>query len=203
MMQGLKKKGVRAIKSTSNSRCITIHSSTSNAGQASTTAKNLDQTAIRTLKDNNLAAEHFRQQNLTTNERLAEEARNDLHTLDNNCGNSGNTFADVLDGTAPTDISNAGEDMLRRCEDMEEEELWADLRASHSQLYGKQRDFRTRKDRTQRMVNMFQPQLQVIADAYMAWELCSSAEDMGMLAPPPEGAMVQGALPVIAVKRCT
>ncbi|KAJ7635425.1 hypothetical protein B0H17DRAFT_1149699 [Mycena rosella] len=133
------------------------------------------------------------------NEHLAEDARNDLHTLDHGFDDSGDTFADVLDGTALADISNTGEDTLRRREDLEEEELWEDLRTSHAHLYGKRRDYRTRKDRTQHLVNAFQLQMESIADAYMAWDLRSSAEDMGTPAPLAEDAMVQGTLPVVVV----
>ncbi|KAJ7702801.1 hypothetical protein B0H17DRAFT_1127737 [Mycena rosella] len=151
------------------------------------------------MKNDNLAAERFRQQNLTTNERLAEDTRNNVHTLDYGFDHSGDAFADVLDGSALADISNAGEDIVRRRKDLEEEELLEDLWASHVRLYGKQRDYRTRKDRTHKLVDAFQPQMESIADAYMAWDLRSSVEDMGMLPPLPEEAMVQGSLPVVVV----
>ncbi|KAJ7066860.1 hypothetical protein B0H15DRAFT_925973 [Mycena belliarum] len=41
--------------------------------------------------------------------------------------------------------------------------------------------------------------MEAIVDAYMAWDLRSSAEGLGTLAPSPPNAMVQGTLPVVVV----
>lgn len=68
---------------------------------------------------------------LTATERLAEEARADVHTLDDEVFSVGDNFADVLEGSARAEISHAGEDVNPRL-DLDEEELIEDLRASHS-----------------------------------------------------------------------
>ncbi|KAJ6599943.1 hypothetical protein DFH09DRAFT_901956 [Mycena vulgaris] len=66
-------------------------------------------------------------------------------------------------------------------------------------LYGKRRDQRTRRNRVQLLVNAFKPQMEAIADAYLAWDLRSSVEGLGTLLDPPADAMVQRTFPAVVV----
>ncbi|KAJ6600076.1 hypothetical protein B0H10DRAFT_2322602 [Mycena sp. CBHHK59/15] len=117
-------------------------------------------------------------------ERLAEETRADVHTLDDVDYSGGDSFADVLDGSAQAEISHAGEDVNPRLE-LDEEELMEDLRASHARLFGKRHDYRTCRNQTQTLVDAFKPQMEGIADAYIEWDLRQSAEGLATLVDPP------------------
>ena len=71
---------------------------------------------------------------LTTTERIADDALADVHTLNENEAALPDDFANILDGTARADFSHAGEDFASRL-DMDEDELMEDLRASHQYVF--------------------------------------------------------------------
>ncbi|KAJ7065959.1 hypothetical protein B0H15DRAFT_807633 [Mycena belliarum] len=191
------KKGRGLLKSTSASRRVGIRTTDySAAGRPILIKRNLTRTQARREEGDELDAERRRQQDLTRAKRLAEESRRDIHTLDQEIDD--NNFANVLEGSALADISNAGGDYAFQ-DELDDEELLADLRASHERLYGKRRDYRTRRNRTQALFNAFKPQMEAVASAYMAWDLRSFAKGLGTLLDPPASSMVQGTLPTMVV----
>ena len=160
---------------------------------------------------------------LTASERLAEEARADVHTLDDEDYGKDN-FADILDGTARAEISHGGED-FQTAAGIDEDELVSDLRASHrcvclakrravahpfllSRLFAKRHDFRKRRNRTELLLDGFKPHMEGIADAYVDWDFRTSSEGLGTLLDPPADSMVEAYLPMVVVdlfskSRCT
>ncbi|KAJ7204100.1 hypothetical protein GGX14DRAFT_569699 [Mycena pura] len=193
------KRGRGLIKGTSNSAKVSIMGSKYSAGGRLMTSNEILSTS-RALdrKNEELEAERLRRRNLTARELLAADAPLDVHTLDENEDAPRDDFADVLDGTARADFSHAGQDFAARL-GMDDDVLMEDLRASHNRLFGKRHDFRKRRARTQKLVDAFQCQMEGIADAYVNWELRSSAEGLGTLVGPPADAMVQGHLPIMVV----
>lgn len=112
---------------------------------------------------------------------------------------SGGYEQDVLHGRTTADLSHAGEALTREDVARADGALYEQLMQSHRwvfsfhsfccvplseavafrQLFGKYRDSRTRRDRTQRRVNAFNKQLEAMADAYMGW--CLAVEEGGGL----------------------
>ena len=71
--------------------------------------------------------------------------------------------------------------------------------STRSRLFGKRHDYRTRRKRTQALVDAFKPQMEGIADAYIQWDLRQSPEGLAVLVDPPADSMVQGHLPSMVV----
>ncbi|KAJ7077509.1 hypothetical protein B0H15DRAFT_955006 [Mycena belliarum] len=193
------KRGRGIIKASSNSRKLSIMGSGySIGGRLIRTSEILSTSRSLDRKNEELNAERLHRQELTATARISEDAHADVPTLNENEGDLVDNFAGVLDGTARADFSHAGEDFAARL-DMDEDELMEDLQASHNRLFSKRRDFRKWRTRTQKLVDGFQPQMEGIADAYVAWELRSSEEGLGTFLGPPSDAMVQNYLPTMVV----
>ncbi|KAJ7813209.1 hypothetical protein B0H14DRAFT_3150031 [Mycena olivaceomarginata] len=124
-------------------------------------------------------------------------------------------LAYILDGTIRADISHAGGDLNAKSAEEEEEQLWEELRESHWYVCDHKifwvtkvsielcmlvcTEYCTRRDRTTRLFDAFDPQMEAIASAYMDWDLASSKEGLGTPLPPREDAMVQSTLSLIVV----
>lgn len=86
--------------------------------------------------------------------------------------------------------------LLMRCIGLD---LLFAARLRHVSGHRKRHEYRTRRNRTQALVNAFKPQMEDIADAYMSWDLRSSSVGLGTLVGAPADAMVQGTLPTMVV----
>ncbi|KAG6824531.1 hypothetical protein H0H92_006579, partial [Tricholoma furcatifolium] len=67
---------------------------------------------------------------------------------------------DLLDGTAPLDLSHAGGEF---------DHLLADYIREEINEHGKPKDFRTRRDRTEKRTQGFEQQMEGATDSYMEW----------------------------------
>ncbi|KAJ7092254.1 hypothetical protein C8R44DRAFT_891296 [Mycena epipterygia] len=169
-----RRKGQGLVVASSSSCRISIKATNYSAsGRPVTTSRNLNPTKRQALKEDQWELEHLRLQNLTSTERRAEDTRNDFDTINEDYGGPSDMLGDVLDGTAPQKSVTAGKH--------------------------KRRDYCTRRDRTQALMNAFKPQMEAIADAYLAWDLGSSSKGLGTLVDPSADAMVQGVLPTMVV----
>lgn len=75
----------------------------------------------------------------------------------------------------------------------------ADFYFVPSHLYGRRRDYRTRRNRTQALINAFKPEMPAIADAYMVWDARSSEDGLGTLLGPPNDSVIENYLPVLVI----
>ncbi|KAJ7625221.1 hypothetical protein B0H17DRAFT_1340330 [Mycena rosella] len=147
-----------------------------------------------------MAQEEARLARLSNAQRHAEEAFRDMP--DNDSAIFDNPLTDILDGTTLADISHAGEDFnAAGAADapVSNEALWQALRDSHNILYGRRRDFRTRRDRTQAIVDGFKLQMEAITDAYMDWSLKSKDQGMGAMLQADPDEMVLNHLPLVVI----
>ncbi|KAJ7813590.1 hypothetical protein B0H13DRAFT_2382351 [Mycena leptocephala] len=130
-------------------------------------------------------------------ERIAALSQQQLHEYQaqHDQGDYGAGFddyeEDVLQGRTAADISHAGEAVIEDTGNEVHEDVLEGLRAHHNQLFGRRRDYRRQADRTQSQVNLFAPQMQSMADVYMAWSLDTAEEGMGKLYAHPEDAVVE------------
>jgi len=69
----------------------------------------------------------------------------------------------------------------------------------HRNLYKIRPDHRTRRDRIRLLFDGFQPQMEAIATAYMAWDVNSFRNGLGTLFEVPDDAMVQNTLNLLVV----
>ncbi|KAJ7232802.1 hypothetical protein C8J57DRAFT_1480529 [Mycena rebaudengoi] len=133
----------------------------------------------------------------------AEDTFRDSANFQDDADESNNNLGAVLEGASLAEISHEGEDLtpqqIANKDALDEARAWEDLQESHNRLYAHRHDYRTRRNRTQDMVDAFAPQMPAMADAYIAWDLCCSAEGLGVLLAPPSDAMVQGMLPMVVV----
>ncbi|KAJ7603186.1 hypothetical protein FB45DRAFT_962888 [Roridomyces roridus] len=93
------------------------------------------------------------------------------------------------------DISNAGEELPGS--ERADFSLVDELRENYHRTSRRRRDYRTRSDRTQKMVDAFALQLDAMTDAYMEWDLTSI--DTGPTYEPTEGAVIQNTQKVFVV----
>lgn len=61
----------------------------------------------------------------------------------------------------------------------------------YRKLFGRYRDTRTRRNRTQLQVDAFAPQMEHIVDSYLTWSLATSEGGLASTYVQPEGAIVQ------------
>ncbi|KAJ7233544.1 hypothetical protein C8J57DRAFT_1577441 [Mycena rebaudengoi] len=194
----------RAQSSSSLSRRVSIKTSTKNsAGRRVNVQEVLNPKNVRRRKDTTAAAEALRVGDLTAAQRRAEDAFRDSANFQDDADESNNNLGAVLEGASLAEISHEGEDLtpqqIANKDALDEARAWEDLQESHNRLYAHRHDYRTRRNRTQDMVDAFAPQMPAMADAYIAWDLRCSAEGLGVLLAPPSDAMVQGMLPMVVV----
>ncbi|KAJ7435673.1 hypothetical protein B0H11DRAFT_1937391 [Mycena galericulata] len=118
--------------------------------------------------------------NMSENERRLHNALRDVpDTLnDDDMGGEWAYEDDVLHGRVAADISHAGEAMTEEDIELADESLLEHLREHHNKLFGRYRDPRTRRDRTQILVDAFASQMQHMADAYLTWSLATGDEGL-------------------------
>ncbi|KAJ7669093.1 hypothetical protein B0H17DRAFT_1142243 [Mycena rosella] len=186
---------------TSSSRRISGQSTFRHAnGRVSKVRTNLSKKDVDALNREKMAQEEARLARLSNAQRHAEEAFRDMP--DNDSAIFDNPLTDILDGTTLADISHAGEDFnAAGAADapVSNEALWQALRDSHNILYGRRRDFRTRRDRTQAIVDGFKLQMEAITDAYMDWSLKSKDQGMGAMLQADPDEMVLNHLPLVVI----
>ncbi|KAF7359988.1 hypothetical protein MVEN_00725800 [Mycena venus] len=147
------------------------------SGRIVKTSTQLNKREIRALKNLEFERETHRLAGLTNAQRHAEEAHLDLPDDDYFNG----PLADVLEGNALADISHAGEDLTPEQARVSNRELWQALRDSHSRLFGRRTDHRTRRDRTQSLVDGFKPQMEATATAYLDFSLRTKGGNLAVL----------------------
>ncbi|KAK7007335.1 hypothetical protein R3P38DRAFT_3281563 [Favolaschia claudopus] len=150
----------------------------------------LTKTQIQIRKAVDERDEAARRAALTAQQRHDENAVRDLPDLDGDM-----TWEDyeddVLHGRTAADISHAGEALNDEEVEDAEQKLLEELRAHHHKLYGRRVDYRTRRDRTQILVDGFAAQLPQMVDAYLAWSLDTAKDGLGKLFVHPEDAVVE------------
>ncbi|KAJ6532936.1 hypothetical protein DFH09DRAFT_1092678, partial [Mycena vulgaris] len=77
--------------------------------------------------------------------------------------------------------------------------LYERLLQSHQRLFGRYQDTRSRRNRTQDLVDAFEKQIPAMADAYLKWSLESRDEGLGFPYALPEDAVVQETRQVLVV----
>ncbi|KAJ7451074.1 hypothetical protein FB451DRAFT_1284595 [Mycena latifolia] len=185
---------------TSASRRVSGQSTVRNiSGRVTRVRSNLSKRDVEALNNAKQAEEDARLAGLTNAERHAEEGFRDMP--DNDATMFSNPLEDILDGTTLADISHAGQDFNESApaEMQSNETLWQALRDSHNILYGRRRDYRTRRDRTQAVVDGFRLQMTTITDAYMDWSLKSKDTGMGVLLEGEPDEMVLSHLPLLII----
>ncbi|KAJ7068934.1 hypothetical protein B0H15DRAFT_958046 [Mycena belliarum] len=156
----------------SSSRRVSGHSTQRNeAGRITRVRTTLTKRDLEALNREQAAQENQRLACLSNAERHAEESFRDIPDNDDAVFN--NPLADVLEGRVLADISHGGEDFNETQREESDEALWQALRDSHNFLFSRRRDYRTRRDRTQSLVDAFGPQMNAITDAYLDWSVRS------------------------------
>ncbi|KAK7013948.1 hypothetical protein R3P38DRAFT_3206529 [Favolaschia claudopus] len=175
----------------SASRAIQVHRgprrTSHNAGSSTET---LTKTQIQIRKAADERDEAARRAALTAEQRRAENDIRDLPDLDEDM--AWEDYEDnVLRGRAAADISHAGEALNDEEAEDAEQKLLEELRAHHHKLYGRRVDHRTRRDRTQILVDGFTAQLPQMVDAYLVWSLDNANEGLAKLFVYPDDAVVE------------
>jgi hypothetical protein len=124
---------------------------------------------------------------------------------------------DVLASNTAADISHAGEAFARDEENRADATLMDGLLADHRsifafffgslrclhllcrRLWGRNRDTRTRRNRTQQHVDAFEAQLERMADAYLSFSLAVDGEPLPSSLPTPEDALLEETRDVLVV----
>ncbi|KAJ7033780.1 hypothetical protein C8F04DRAFT_1183753 [Mycena alexandri] len=98
---------------------------------------------------------------------------------------------DVLRGRAAADISHAGEGLNDDTAQEAQEDLLESLRAQQRKLFGRQHDYRSRRDRTQNLIDAFTVQMPAMVEAYLAWSLDTAEHGLTKLFTHAEDAAVE------------
>ncbi|KAJ7041670.1 hypothetical protein C8F04DRAFT_1252601 [Mycena alexandri] len=77
----------------------------------------------------------------------------------------------VLRGRTAADISHAGEALPDDGAVQDVQNLLEGLQAQQHKLFGRRRDYRSRRDHTQTLVDAFNVQMPAMVEAYLAWSL--------------------------------
>ncbi|KAJ7226560.1 hypothetical protein C8J57DRAFT_1535043 [Mycena rebaudengoi] len=177
----------RPTQSASSSlRRVSIKTSSKNAAGCQVNIQEvLNAKNVRKRKDTTAAMEALRVGDLTAAERRMEDALCDSANFQEDDDND--NLGAVLDGARLAEISHEGEDLtpqqIANKEALDERRSWEDLQDSHNHLYAHCHDYRTQRNRTQDMVDLFAPKMQAMADTYIAWDLHSSANSLGGMLP--------------------
>ncbi|KAJ6614479.1 hypothetical protein B0H10DRAFT_2221215 [Mycena sp. CBHHK59/15] len=99
---------------------------------------------------------------------------------------------------APTS-SDTGEAMTDDDIHRADQTLLEQLREHHHKLFARYRDTRTRRDRTQILVDAFAAQLGRMADSYVDWGAATAEDGLGATYTQPEGAVVEETRNVLVV----
>ncbi|KAJ7166567.1 hypothetical protein C8R43DRAFT_946113 [Mycena crocata] len=108
---------------------------------------------------------------------------------------------DVLHGRTQVNLTNAGDtlDEEEVQDSQSEKTLLEKLREHHNQLFPRRRDYRTRTDRTQILVDAFAEQLKFMADEYVQWSASIAESSLAAVYTQPEDAIVEGSRNVLVV----
>ncbi|KAJ6451575.1 hypothetical protein C8R45DRAFT_1124599 [Mycena sanguinolenta] len=152
---------------------------------------------ILVAKEEAAQRELERWQNLARKEQRAEDAWRDIPDVFDNDDEM--YTQDVLQGRVAAEISNAGEDLRSEQWQRTNEEILQELRDHHHKLYGRGLDQRSRRDCTQRQVNVFSAQLERMTNAYIRWATSTAGEGLDCNHKLPDDAVVQDTRKVMVV----
>ncbi|KAJ7772501.1 hypothetical protein B0H14DRAFT_3590063 [Mycena olivaceomarginata] len=187
------------VSTTSMSSTVRITSSKcSQSGRVLKQHKSLNATKIRLEKEAEAKREAERLQAMTAIQlRSLDRLRN---IPDAFSGDGDNDYEqDILHGRAAADISHAGEALPSDDADRADAAVMAGLQANHGRLWGRYPDTRTRKNRTQQQVDVFDAQLEHMTDAYLDFSLAIADEGLASALPTPENSSVQETRKVMVV----
>ncbi|KAJ7705953.1 hypothetical protein B0H16DRAFT_1746965 [Mycena metata] len=191
-MAGRRLRASEVVAASSFSKSVKILSSTPRrGGRNKVTAESLSHAQVRIRKAAEEKGEAERRAQLNEQERREENRLRDIPDPFDGDGGYGDYEDDNLRGRTAADISHAGEALQDEAEAQDVQDLLEGLHAQQRKLFGRQRDYRTRRDRTQNLINAFAVQMPAMVDAYLAWSLDTAEHGLSKLFTHTEDAAVE------------
>ncbi|KAJ6564785.1 hypothetical protein B0H19DRAFT_1259196 [Mycena capillaripes] len=136
---------------TSSSRTIQMGATKRSAsGRRIKAQATLNAAAMRAAQEEEARVEAERLQAMSRQQRREHDRLRDIPESFDDDYDGGGYEEDVLHGRATASISHAGEGMTQEDVERADDALYERLLQSHRQLYGRYKDTRTRRDRTQK-----------------------------------------------------